>query len=265
MFALGQLAYDFGTEARRDSVMQHMKQPANPHDPVQLLVYLKDNPWDAAAILWTLNLDATPIYAIQAQGGFASETYQRLGEFLGEQARGEVERVSIPGYIAGSARLFTGQVVPIIWPVLRGMYSWNTMALVQAICGAPPLDKAPQTEKDEYGRKAQAVANFLSRVYEELRNLGVTPQDRAINYAATNAFQVTMVFKDGIKEEMDLDTIEVQRSPICRPDSDCWDVKLTFFNPRKVFEQARKVYRITVDVSDVVPVMVGSVRSWFVR
>lgn len=42
-------------------------------------------------------------------------------------------------------------------------------------------------------------------------------------------------------------------------------LKLTFFNPSKVFEQARKVYLFTVDVSDVVPVMVGSVRSWFVR
>lgn len=202
---------------------------------------------------------------MQAQGAFASETCQRLREFLGEQTRGEVERVSIPGYIGGSARLFTGQVVPVIWPVLRGMYSWNTRALVEAVCGAPPAEKAPQKEKDEYFRKVQGVTNFLRRVYEELRNLGITPQERAINYAATNALQVTEVFKDAIKEELDLDTIEVVRSPICRPDSDCWDVKLTFFNPRKVFEQARKVYLFTVDVSDVVPVMVGLVRSWFVR
>jgi hypothetical protein len=102
-------------------------------------------------------------------------------------------------------------------------------------------------------------------VYEELRNLGATSQDRALNYAATNAFQVAAVFRDAIQATMTLDTIEVERSPICRPESDCWDVKLTFFNPSKVFEQARKSYRFTVDVSDVVPVMVGSVRSWFVR
>ncbi|MGH8658743.1 MAG: PatA/PatG family cyanobactin maturation protease [Gammaproteobacteria bacterium] len=265
VFAIGQLGFDFGTEARRDSIMQHMKPPAIPHDPVQLLAYLKDNPWDAAAILWTLNLDATPIYAIQGQGGFASEAYERIRAFLEEQTKGEVERVSIPGYIGGSARLFTGQVVPVNWPVLRGMYSWNTRALVEAVCGAPPAEKAPQKEKDEYSRKVEGVTNFLRRVYEELRNLGITPQERAINYSATNAFQVTEVFKDAIKEEMDLDTIEVVRSPICRPDSDCWDVKLTFFNPKKVFEQARKVYLFTVDVSDVVPVMVGPVRSWFVR
>jgi hypothetical protein len=93
----------------------------------------------------------------------------------------------------------------------------------------------------------------------------MTPQERAINFAATNAFNVEKVIEAAIREEMDLDIIEVERSPLCRPDSDCWDVKLTFFNPGKVFEQAKKVYRFTVDVSDVVPVTVGRVRSWFVR
>lgn len=269
VFAIGQLGFDFGTEARRDSIMQNMIGPnnpnPNPHDPQQLMAYLEDNPWDAAAIIWTLNLDATPIYAIQTKGPFEQEIYKRLREFLGEQVAGEVERVSIPGYVSGSIRLFTGQVVPVIWPEMRGMYSWNTAALVEAVCGPPPPGNASQKDKDKYTQKCEAVANFLLRVYDELRNLGIAPQERATNYAATNAFLIAKVFEDAIKEGMDLDTIEVERSPICRLDSDCWDVKLTFFNPSKVFEQARKVYRFTVDVSDVVPVMVGPVRSWFVR
>lgn len=265
VFALGQLGFDFGTEARRDSIMQHMDQPASPHDPHHCIAYLEKNPWDAAAIIWTLSLDATPIYAIQAHGAFASGICQRLCEFLGDQTRGEVDRVSIPGYIGGNARLSSGQVVPVIWPDLRGMYSWNNAALVDAACGKPPTEKAKQEDKDTYIRKAQAVENFLQRIYVELRNLGTTPQERSINYAATNAFQIAEVFQNAIQAAMDLDTIEVERSPICRPESDCWDVKLTFFNPSKVYEQARKVYLFTVDVSDVVPVMVGTVRSWFVR
>jgi hypothetical protein len=68
VFALGTLGYDFGTEARRDSIMQHMAGPdnpaPNPHDPAQLLAYLGANPDQAAAIIWTLSLDATPIYAV---------------------------------------------------------------------------------------------------------------------------------------------------------------------------------------------------------
>lgn len=63
------------------------------------------------------------------------------------------------------------------------------------------------------------------------------------------------------EEPMQLDTLEVERSPIGRPDSDCWDVKLTTLNPSKVFEQARNVYRYTIDVSDLVPVTAGLVRA----
>ncbi|MDJ0593039.1 MAG: PatA/PatG family cyanobactin maturation protease [Pleurocapsa sp. MO_226.B13] len=265
VYALGLLGYDFGTEARRDSFMQQMGEGSNPNDPSQLLTYLDDNPWDAASIYWTLNLDATPIYAIQSQGAFASDVYRRLCQFLREQLEEGVERVSIPGMIMGQVMLMSGQVVPIIHPTLRCMYSWNISALLEAVCGTSPSESATDEERENYDRRCQAVTNFLERVYYELRNLGIMPQERAINYAATNAFNVEQIFEDAIRQEMELDTIEVERSPLCRPDSDCWDVKLTFFSPSRVFEQARKVYRFTVDVSDVCPVTVGKVRSWFVR
>ena len=162
VFALGKLGYDFGTEVRCDSIRQHMEEKerekkqkkleeeqkklglsisqdtpqherepdsdivSNPHDPVQLLDYLgTENSWDAAAIIWTLNLDATPIYAIKACGAYAAEVYLKLREFLRDQINNTVERVSIPGYIAGSTRLMNGQTVPIIQPDLRGMYTFN--------------------------------------------------------------------------------------------------------------------------------------------
>jgi cyanobactin maturation PatA/PatG family protease len=264
VFALGQLGFDYGTEARRDSIAQHMKQPV-PYDARQLSAHLDDNPWEAAEIIWTLNLDATPIYAVAPQGPFGSHGCDRLCSFLKDQLDEGVERVSIPGWIAGSVRLFSGQVVPVIQPVLRGMYSWTTAALVDAVCGKAPARGASRKDKEAYAQKVRSVENFLRRVYDELRNLGTSPQERAINYSATNALLVSGVFEDAIREEMELDTIEVERSPICRPDSDCYDVKLTFFDPGKVFQRARKVYRFTIDVSDAVPVMVGEVRAWFVR
>ena len=145
------------------------------------------------------------------------------------------------------------------------MFNWTTAALVNAVCGKRPSKDAKGQEVEAYSRKCEGVRNFLERVYHELRNLGTTSQERAINFSATNAFNVTQIFESALKDGLDLDTIEVERSPICRPESDCWDVKLTFFKPAKVFEQARKVYRFTVDVSDVVPVTAGPVRSWFVR
>jgi hypothetical protein len=145
------------------------------------------------------------------------------------------------------------------------MYSWTVRALVEAACGKRPAAGASQKDKDIYQQKTEAVGSFLHRIYNEFRNLGMTPQDRARNYAGTNALLVARVFEDAVKGEIDLDTIDVERSPICRPESDCLDVKLTFFDPKRTLERARKVYRFTVDVGDPVPVMVGSVRSWFVR
>lgn len=263
VYALGMLDYDLVSEARRDSIMQHMN--GNPSDPKQLLAYLANNPADAAAIIWTLKLDATPIYAILPYGAFAREGYDRLRQFLQEQITEGVERISVPGIIAGQTQLMSGQVVPVISPELRGMYSWTTAALVEAVCGKPPSSSAKAKDREVYAEKAEAVSNFLERVYHELRNLGITAQERCINCAATNALNVEKIFESALKDDMELDTIKVESSAICRPGSDCWDVKLTFFNPGKVFEQARKVYSFTVDASDVCPVMVGRIRSWFVR
>lgn len=268
-FVIGQLGYDFGTEARRDSIAQHMGNPSNPnpnpYDPMQLLAYLENNPWDATAVIWTLNFDATPLYAVRAQDPFATDIYQQLREFLREQTQGKIERVSIPGYVTGSARLFSGQIIPVIWPYLRCMSSWNTSALIEAICGKPPAESAKPEEREGYASRCAEVRSFLERVYHELRNLGITPQERSINFSATNALNAARIFDTALKEKMQLDVIDVERSPVCRPDSDCWDVKLTFFDPANQFTRARKVYRFAVDVSDVCPVMVGPVRAWFVR
>jgi cyanobactin maturation PatA/PatG family protease len=139
------------------------------------------------------------------------------------------------------------------------MYSWSTDALVQAVLGKKPAKKE---EALLFSSRANGIQNFLDRVYYELRNLGTSSEERAINYAATNAFQLAKVFETAVHEELELSTIDVERSPICPPNSDCWDVKLTFFNPLKRTEQARKIFRFTVDVSHVIPVTVGEIRSW---
>jgi hypothetical protein len=265
--ALGQLGFDFGTEARRDGFVQAMDEPSaglapNPHDPRQLLAYLERNPWAATSLIWTLSIDATPMYSIRPSGPFAAAVYDRLRQYLVEQQTEGVERVSIPGVIVGSVKLFNGQMVPAIDPELRGMFSWSTSALINAVAGPVP---AADADKAGYQDKVVGVRNFLDRVYFELRNLGQTSQERAINYAATNAFNIEKVYEQAMREKMDLDTIEVERSPVCRPESDCWDVRLMFFFPDRQVQTVRKAYRFTIDVSDVVPVTVGAIRSWFVR
>lgn len=89
--------------------------------------------------------------------------------------------------------------------------------------GARPT--ATTEQEEEYDRRAAGLSDFLNRAYYDLRNLGYTPHDRALNYAATNAFQVAQVINSTTRDELDLDTITVRKSPVCRPDLDCYDVQ----------------------------------------
>jgi subtilisin family serine protease len=258
VYAIGTLGFDFGSEARRDSILQHVTTGSETGNPTfdlnALLKYLDKNPWDAQSLLWTLNLDSTPIYAIQPAGAFAAAGYDRLRQFLREQVADDVERVSVPGILVGRARLMNGQVVPGLVPDLRGMNNWNTSALVDAVSSTKGSGKT--------SHRTEGITSFLDRIYYGFRNLGLTSQDRALNFAATNALNVAKVFESAVKDGMQLDTVETERSPVCRPESDCWDVKLVFFDPENQMQRARIVYRFTVDVSDINPVMVGPVRSW---
>ena len=247
VYALGELGTDFGTQARQDSFTQAMPTGMN------LLDYLEQNPFEAQSLIWTLNLDATPIYAIMPMGAYANVTYERLQSFLRDE---NIERVSIPGYLGGSIKLMSGQTVPVIVPEVRGMYGWSVAALIEDLRQAFPA--GPSAE--DYGNK---IREYLERIYYEFRNLGSTPQERALNFSATNAFQIADVMSTGTAADVGLDTITVEKSPICRPDSDCYDVKLQFFNLQDS-RRAGKVYRFTVDVSDAIPVSIGRVRSWSV-
>jgi uncharacterized protein YoxC len=110
----------------------------------------------------------------------------------------------------------------------------------------------------------EALLQVLDRVYFGRRNLGLAPRDRAINYLATNVFLLEQALEDAQQENMKLQlhSIDAVPSPVCRAGSDCWDVKLEYFFPDEKTDTARQVWRITVDVSDVVPVTVGKLRFW---
>ena len=110
-------------------------------------------------------------------------------------------------------------------------------------------------------RRNPAQGSFLNRIYYDLRNLGTTSEDRALNFGTTNAFQAASTFAEAVATGMELDSITVEKSPFCRWDSDCWDVKLKFFDPENS-RRAQKVFRFTIDVSDLIPVTLGEVRTW---
>ena len=271
VYAIGTIGYDFGTEARRDSFKQLMPfvrsdnyqpfpenppedrdfflVPANPYDAKQMVNYLRTafdsegNPQtptyedipEAASLIWTLNLELTPIYAIEPQSPFALAVYKYLADFLDGQVLDKksedyVERVAIPGVLTGrTVTLFSGQVVPVIEPLnTRGMYGWQVNQIIDKVIeairaqiapGDPPL--TPEQEAEV----RYSLENFLMRIYYDLRNLGQTSQERAQNFAATNIFQAakalvkvlsnqsrTWVTSESQAVTMQLDTINVEDS-----------------------------------------------------
>jgi cyanobactin maturation PatA/PatG family protease len=276
VYALGTIGYDFGNEARRDTFKQLMPAvnmdgaiiPANPYDSRQMVDYLSVNPTEAKPLIWTLNQELTPIYALEPVSGFAADIYETLilmleGQIQPENSDDFVERVSIPARLTDrTVELFSGQVVPVISLTnTRGMYGWKVNSLVDA---ALQTVITGETAPAQEIAMRKALSSFLNRVYYDLQNLGQLAKDRALNFSVTNAFQAASSFSQAISTGMQLDSIEVEKSPFCRINSDCWDVKLKFFDPENG-RRAKKVFLFTIDVSDRIPVTLGQVRSWSVR
>lgn len=300
IFAIGLVSYDFGTLARRDSFQQLMRAElgptANPYNPIELCNYLDDNISESTKLIWTLNLESSPVYAIEAEPAYADEVYGLLRSALrgesqppvmpnqkgfADYERTHVSRVSIPGVLTNrTVRLFSGQVVPIVVAQHRGMYAWHTELLTKAVIEQIQAQNKAQRpavamSSDDVRNANTFVHNYLNKLYFQLRNLGQSSPDRALNFSATNAFQVTETMVSAINpvaaglvpkptDHMGLytlDTVSVSKSPYCRFDSDCWDVHLVFFDPVNVL-QARLVFQFTIDVSDEMPVTLGPIRKW---
>ena len=252
VYVLGKLDYDFGTETRRDYWIKTL-YPKTPFEHNAMIDYLESNPQEATEIIWILTSGATPIYALRPVGSFSDEVYGDLIQFLSDQIKEGAERVSIPGIIRGQVNLQSGYMVPVIEPAKYGLFNWTTSALVNSLYG-----------KNADSQLITSTENLLNRIYFELRNLGQTSRDRAVNYAATNALQAGIVIQNALEEGLLLSNIDAEPGVICRPDSDCWDVLLTFLNPQQQFKSAKKVYRFTIDVSGVIPVPVGEIKSWYI-
>ena len=76
---------------------------------------------------------------------------------------------------------------------IRGIYGWKVNTLVDAALATV----AEATRVEDMRR---SLTSFLNRVYYDLRNLGQTWRDRALNFAATNAFQAASVFAEAIAD-----------------------------------------------------------------
>ncbi len=273
VYALGSLSYDFGSEIGVQEFEQYMDRearlggldPATPRVVGDLIKYLEANPTERDCLIWTLVIDGTPVYGLVPDGPFDDAIYDVFLQLLAGQAAARettdfIERISIPGRRTGETiRLHSKARIPIVAVSdLRGIYGWKINALV-----GDAVNRIYGARKSRASRLLQdALTDFLNRIYFDLHNLGQKSRDRAMNFAATNLFQAASVFAEAIDEGREFDTMVVKQSPLCRMHSDCWDVSLTFFDSGDE-KRAAKIFEFTIDVSDIVPLTVGNVKSWF--
>ncbi|MED5595380.1 hypothetical protein [Janthinobacterium sp. P210006] len=268
IYAFGKIGYDFGTQARMDSIFQLMEPDHSPFNTEQLLDFLAKREAETRMLIWTLNVDLTPVYALEPGEPCSRDTYALLigaleGQVRGEGDAGYIARVAIPGYLTGKkVRLYSGQVVPVVSVPARAIYYCDVNQIIEdAVKAVGANQAAEQVDKLRIG-----LRECLNRIYCSVCNLGMWSSDRATNFVAINAAQtVTALTHDLLAGSSggiwQLAQIAVEKSPVCRVDSDCWDVKLAFFDP----ENHRRPMRIvcyTIDVSNVMPVTIGEPKSW---
>jgi cyanobactin maturation PatA/PatG family protease len=236
--------------------------PPDPYDARQMVDHLDHHPDQAPDLIWTLQLDGNTLYALDPKGPFAPATYEMFLLMLNGQlalpTSGEfIDHISLPGKrTERTVTLLSGEEVPVLNIANpRGMYGWNVPTLVEAAL------TTVTTPEGETALLREGLTAFLQRVYHDLRNGGQTSRDRALNFAVTNTFQAAATFAEAIADRRQLDTIEVEKSPYCRLNSDCWDVLLTFYDPEDG-KRSRQVFRFTLDVADTMPVTVGRIKRW---
>ncbi|MER5388883.1 S8 family serine peptidase [Saccharopolyspora sp. NPDC002686] len=272
---------------------------SDPYDTKQMIRYLMLVPEAAKDLTWVLHhLDDGPGYALRPGGPYADEVYRQLVLLLAAQSEevavrpfeaaehrpsnggraGQaqpagrtaaagppvrtIERVAVPGHLVHrTATLLSGQLVPVVQIAYkRGLCGWNVDHLIKAAIDAAGLDDV--TAGGERGQLEALLRQFLDRIYFDARSLGRAPADRALNFAATNPIQAVRAMASSMAVGMTLESVDVEKSPYCRIGSECWEIKLRCVDPDDD-DRAFKVYRYTIDVSDVVPVTLGEVKAWW--
>ena len=268
-------------------------------DVPALIAYLDTAPPQARQLNWVLQIDGAKRYAIRPSGVYADDVYDMLAALALALANGSISLCSIPGVARSTLTTLADgtRVRDLRVAALRGIYGWHPQEVarqsLEAVHGAalaPRLDDPlVAVEQADAGaeRGDAAVVGFSESTRLDWPALATPPtpqieramrdaldlisfrrpqspevsRERAVNFAATNGYQVAAAFLDAMNEGLSFEGYGVEYSPFARVSGNCWDVVLRFIDP-DVDERAPREYRLTVDIDDVVPVTVGRMRRW---
>lgn len=175
-------------------------------------------------------------------------------------------RIAIAGEIVGKTRLYSGEIVPVVVPTLRGCANWNSRALLNSLqCGTDEV--------------RAAILRTLATLYEHARNPGLSECDRAANYWVTQIFDSlrTLLYNKYFLSLFGIVSAKPQEDPeilkivpgdlTCRPaacnpvGARVMDVELSFYKFDNMYG-GDAVISQPIDVADVVPVLRGKYRMF---
>ena len=142
VYPIGRLGWDFGTETRRDYLLQQAQAqtplggtPPDVTTPDGFYAFIDpsrqpNNFFDVTSVIWTLMQESTTIYAISPSGPFAHAVFKTLVDGLGEQNKGFTDLCAMPGILGSTVTLMNGQVVPTIIPDIRAITAWKIADIV---------------------------------------------------------------------------------------------------------------------------------------
>lgn len=243
VFAVGDVGWDLVNRTRRAALVA--AGLAHPGDAGALSRFLEAHPHEADALHWTLVRDGEPRYVLAPRGAFASRTVEELRRALAREDRGS-GGVAVAGRLVGQARLEDGRSLPVLAVSPDGVRRWHGPA-------------APEPSR----MAAEDARALFQRLAEETRNDGLRPEDRALNFAVTSVAPVASALDEAARRGLSLQDIAVGTPPLGGR-GERREVILTFFDASARQTRARWRYRITVDVTEVIPTLVGTPTSFYV-
>ena len=252
VFALGSVGFEIPTDLAYEALEQDRKSvgiEGSVADAAVMGRLLAERPSLAERLTWLLQANGNPIYALEPEGPLAAEIYSNLAEILTAQVLGEVDTISIPGLRLSSMRtLRDGTRVPrVVMEVMRGLYAWT----VESSVARTGIDV----------ESSEILLSILRKIKDESRNDGAGGPYRTLNYLLANPVQLTMSAVIAQREGFTFGGLNIIRSTFSRPYSECWDIELAFVDTENEF-RAGLIHRHTVDVADILPVSVGTLKTW---
>jgi len=271
-------------------------------DPTKVIAYLDANPAEARRLLWTFAINEERRFFVTSSGAFAPEVYDMLAALVLGRASGQIAVASLPGWtVQGTRTAVDGTVLRELRVTsLRGVYGWQAAQVARQSLDAVHRDAlagGAGTRQEDVGPAgsaivsgdgtenavlgineptvvtwprllepaspaiATAVEDFLALVYFRANQEPEVSRDRALNFAATNGYQVAVAFLDAMHDGLQYVGYRTEYSPFARVGGMCWDIVVQFNDPIRP-TRARREYRMTIDIADVMPVTVGRLRRW---